>query len=572
MLKYGDSVSSAIDGTPISGAEVRVYTDDGLSLASVYADENGVNVLIQPILTDHLGYYSFYVADGRYDLTVHVGTEEVSRDNITMVDTRALKSRALLLPEGEAAPVLPAAVARAGKLLGFDSATGSPSMVDISDLGGSAVFLTTADGLAATVDGEYFWVIGDNIQTSLTLYRNDAGSATEIARAPAQALVATMADPWQRAEKKFGYDLYGDTNYTLGIPTTVRRKHGIATFGNSHGNAQGTTFENGPGEQLKAINAALIPEQDVYHDNYAVSGSWQTQLGEQISAMEAAHAAAMAPGGDGRSRIPDIALILDPANDGNTIIYHSLEGPLVYREVLAGNIRRLHNLGCVVMVITCPLVHPTRSLANGRFDMPEPFFTSYPKTGFVAGENYQGFTFDAVTQSITSTTVGQFLYDNNMLGPGQFLYDWRGRFLEISHDPANWVDTTRTTLYLVPGSIDVTEFNSHSMYQAKMNAETQLVPKRSQSITPHPIGPNGEMITASVRHLQLNRAAREVAAQHGAIIVDWAAAFQALLTSDAVYDTYYPNGDDYHMGAAGYQLLTPLFRKIMNRIINGEVA
>lgn len=129
MLKYDNTVSSQVDGKPIYGAQVSVYTADSgtPSLATIFADEAGTTPLSQPILTDQLGYFAFYIGDGKYNIRVMPGAGEISRTNITMVDTLQLKQRALIVPVNEDGGTLPPADQRQNKLLGFDSG-GNPTM------------------------------------------------------------------------------------------------------------------------------------------------------------------------------------------------------------------------------------------------------------------------------------------------------------------------------------------------------------------------------------------------------------------------------------------------------------
>ncbi len=129
MLKYDNTVSSQVDGKPIYGAQVSVYTadTDTPSLATIFADEAGTTPLSQPILTDQLGYFAFYIGDGKYNIRVMTGAVEISRTNITMVDTLQLKQRALIVPVNEDGGTLPPADQRQGKLLGFDNG-GNPTM------------------------------------------------------------------------------------------------------------------------------------------------------------------------------------------------------------------------------------------------------------------------------------------------------------------------------------------------------------------------------------------------------------------------------------------------------------
>lgn len=123
MEKYDQTVASSIDGKPIQGAQANIYSLEDPSnptLATVYADEAGTVPMSQPILTDQLGYFAAYVPDGAYDVRVMAGSIEISRTNIKIVDSLALKQRALLVPMNEDSGTLPPAGERAGKLLGFD--------------------------------------------------------------------------------------------------------------------------------------------------------------------------------------------------------------------------------------------------------------------------------------------------------------------------------------------------------------------------------------------------------------------------------------------------------------------
>ena len=399
----------------------------------------------------------------------------------------------------------------------------------------------------------------------------DAKNAYEVAY---QGQLLTR-DPWKALQDKLGPYLYGKTASVVNAkPVTALTTINIATVGNSHGTGQGTIPANQPGEQLKAAIQDLLPEVVVTHYNYAVPGSWQTQMGEQIDKMVAAGVK------------PDIVLILDPANDGLTSIYHALEGPIVYRDTLASNIKRLQAMGAVVLNHTCPLPHPTRSLANGRFDFSPDFFTSFPSTSWVAGAGYQGFIFNAANRTITSTTVGQFtIFSPGWVVPGQWIrFEDNASFHRITA-----VDSTGTILTVDDGnggpSFTADRFTTSAARIARIDAKTQMVPARNNDDLSRPAGvpddvtlslerrdinDNGILILASVRHLSLNTTCREVTAQQGAVLVDWGAAFQPYLTSDADYDAWYPNNDDFHMGDAGYQLLTPLYREIVAKLAFGH--
>lgn len=67
MEKYFNNVLDR-NGKPIKQARVDVLGQDGLP-AQIYLDNNGT-IQTQPLYTDALGYFSFYAADGHYNLTI----------------------------------------------------------------------------------------------------------------------------------------------------------------------------------------------------------------------------------------------------------------------------------------------------------------------------------------------------------------------------------------------------------------------------------------------------------------------------------------------------------------------
>lgn len=68
MQKYQDVVLDR-QGNVVTGASVTVYLGGTTTKATIYSD-NGITVAANPALTDSLGRFSFYVADGRYDLLI----------------------------------------------------------------------------------------------------------------------------------------------------------------------------------------------------------------------------------------------------------------------------------------------------------------------------------------------------------------------------------------------------------------------------------------------------------------------------------------------------------------------
>lgn len=68
MRKYLDSLIDS-SGNALSGATITVYNTGTLVKPTIYSDD-GVTPIANPVSTDANGRFSFYVADGRYDLAV----------------------------------------------------------------------------------------------------------------------------------------------------------------------------------------------------------------------------------------------------------------------------------------------------------------------------------------------------------------------------------------------------------------------------------------------------------------------------------------------------------------------
>lgn len=75
MQKYINNVTAS-NGDAIRGALITVQNPD-TTPAQLYSD-NGVTPVSQPLVTDSLGGFSFYAADGRYNLFVHINGVLVS--------------------------------------------------------------------------------------------------------------------------------------------------------------------------------------------------------------------------------------------------------------------------------------------------------------------------------------------------------------------------------------------------------------------------------------------------------------------------------------------------------------
>ena len=68
MQKYQDAVVKP-NGDILAGASVLVQTYPGAVTATIYSDD-GVTEATNPLTTDSIGNFSFYAADGRYQLVV----------------------------------------------------------------------------------------------------------------------------------------------------------------------------------------------------------------------------------------------------------------------------------------------------------------------------------------------------------------------------------------------------------------------------------------------------------------------------------------------------------------------
>jgi hypothetical protein len=155
---------------PVKGAAVFVYTSEGATAAITDANDNPI---VQPLLTDENGNYSYRAPGGYYRHSVWVAKRRVLIEN-----------EVILGPSyRDAAQSAAAAAAAAAGVGEYDD---------------------TADGLGATGLGETFWL--DNGDGTGTIYRHDPGPvATEIGKfvqdqtAPAAATLLAGGVPTSSA-------------------------------------------------------------------------------------------------------------------------------------------------------------------------------------------------------------------------------------------------------------------------------------------------------------------------------------------------------------------------------------
>lgn len=84
MQKYINSVIGET-GRPVSGASVTVYLTGTQTLATIYSN-NGVTTQTNPLTTDSSGMFSFYAADGRYDIQISSGSTNKTLTDILIED------------------------------------------------------------------------------------------------------------------------------------------------------------------------------------------------------------------------------------------------------------------------------------------------------------------------------------------------------------------------------------------------------------------------------------------------------------------------------------------------------
>ena len=85
MQKYVNSVADKT-GAPVANASVKVNLYPAGTSATIYSD-NGITPATNPLTTDTNGSFSFYAADGRYQLVIsgaNIQTQTVN--DILLVD------------------------------------------------------------------------------------------------------------------------------------------------------------------------------------------------------------------------------------------------------------------------------------------------------------------------------------------------------------------------------------------------------------------------------------------------------------------------------------------------------
>jgi len=383
-------------------------------------------------------------------------------------------------------------------------------------------------------------------------------------------------DRYFAMQQKIRNGRFGTSVMANGFPTNFAKVPlNVAIFGDSVGAGQGASTNFTPASQITAAINYVFPEFSPVVKVYAIPGSWQAQMYDQIAKMIT----------DGF--VPDLCIIISCTNDGRAPIWHSLQGPLVFNDILYRNIGILQQMGATVWTVSKPLPHPTRSLAGGIFDASPDFFISYPSTSFVAGDGFQRFDYSLSRQSITSSTGGQFkIYANGWLAPGQYVRIDERVFGRVLFARITDWDAPGTTLFVDDGAgrpiIPSDASSTVGLYQARINERTQLIPARNEndlsrpagvaaniplSVEPRDLNGNGVMINCSLRHLVLNSIQEQVSRQRAVTCLPWAQeVHRQFITSNAGWDTIYPNGEFLHYGDNAYGVLGTLFRRELQKL------
>ncbi|MFM0263324.1 hypothetical protein [Paraburkholderia sediminicola] len=91
MQKYINAVAATnaaagTAGAPVAGASVQVNVQSTGLPATIYSD-NGVTLAANPLTTDTNGSFSFYAADGRYQLVISgANIQTTTLNDILLVD------------------------------------------------------------------------------------------------------------------------------------------------------------------------------------------------------------------------------------------------------------------------------------------------------------------------------------------------------------------------------------------------------------------------------------------------------------------------------------------------------
>lgn len=233
MKKRFDSILNDRNGKPVSGINVAVRTvanHPNGALATIYSDE-GITPAANPLTTDSLGYYEYYVADGDYSETIY-GTGIATRyiTDVTIEDgtTPVAGTFTTLNATG------------GGALTGTWTDLGSVTTVDINGgtVDGAVIGGTSrAAGNFTALDANSTLAVTD-ISTFSAALRAADGSAA----APSYSFANDTDTGRFRVTTNSMADVVGGQSQVL-IETNVFRLRSTTEFGWSSGNPDGAATD-----------------------------------------------------------------------------------------------------------------------------------------------------------------------------------------------------------------------------------------------------------------------------------------------------------------------------------------
>jgi hypothetical protein len=380
---------------------------------------------------------------------------------------------------------------------------------------------------------------------------------------------------------------FGTTSYVDGVRTTDDVPILMVEAGNSHNVAQGaSSITLSPMSQFAAKLRNYEPTRTVEVDRVAEAGSWASQIiGGQLEPYQLAN-----PG-----RKPRFVGFCTGANDGTANIrqgYQGFVGPNNtyggYEAAIERTIQYIEKtMRAIPIVFLDHYVHPFRSRDNGRLTVTPETWMQSPQVAMLGG--FLDMEFSASTDRISAFALGTPFdlfrqYSGGLLGPGQFVCQFRttdgfvGKLYKIATISTDGSYVTVEGTYEIQAGVVVRisdgvdvdlDDGVTQVRQCNFDNETQVVPPFSQALVQRDLG-SGTPVTVSWSHYEVYEIARRVAARNAAVLVDWTGPQGRALTSDAVWNAQFSNGDDYHLPDPGYLLLDEPLDRLARDVATGR--
>jgi hypothetical protein len=462
--------------------------------------------------------------------------------------------------------------------------------------------IVTNSGIYKKVEAGYAWISG--LGSGIPGKDGKDGKDGEDGR-DGNSGTGGIGDPLLPIRSKINDNSYNNIRVSQGKVSVIKKDLVIASIFNSYGVAQNGSFASSPGEIARQEWQAAFPWLNVWHDNYAIPGSWiANYAAEQVDGQSSeqtgaklgiipAHARAMAEGGDGRRRIPDIVLLGPPTNDSLPNIFNSLQSPRTFDSISYNLIKRfITEFGALVIGYNNPMIPCKRALlAQGdipRFSLGPEFLMTYPASGLFLVDTYQFLVYDVATQTITCAIEGIFrpgLFDGNFMtidGTCWIYVDEQHKLMRIVGISA---DFTQLTVDDGHGNPVITEnlTTNRGFHMANFDNASQVIPIRNNddlsrpatapigaplAIEKRPFGANGELINVSTRLTTLNQIFEKNLISNGALLCDWVGEQKKMTTSDADIDTQFGT-DAIHPADPLYQATRAPMRRIVDQVAYG---